>query len=61
MLSKMTLCDKILKDICPEGICSKTGWIKNEYEIIVCMPNGISVNIKEKNQNNKSNYIDIIV
>lgn len=46
------------KDICPEGICSKTGWIKEEYETIVCMPNGISVNIKN-NENNKEKDNDI--
>ncbi|WP_019228263.1 NusG domain II-containing protein [Sedimentibacter sp. B4] len=46
------------KAICPEEICSKTGWIKEEYETIVCMPNGIIVNIKN-NTNNQENDIDI--
>ncbi|MGD9570071.1 MAG: NusG domain II-containing protein [Sedimentibacter sp.] len=46
------------KEICPEGICSNTGWIKKEYETIVCMPNGIIVNIKENNESNQD--IDII-
>lgn len=46
------------KAICPEEICSKTGWIKEEYETIVCMPNGIIVNIKN-NTNNQENAIDI--
>ncbi|WP_312831706.1 NusG domain II-containing protein [Sedimentibacter saalensis] len=48
------------KDICPEEICSKTGWIKEEYETIVCMPNGIIVNIKS-DTNNQENDIDIDV
>lgn len=49
------------KDVCPEGICSNTGWVKEEYESIVCMPNGIIVNIKnDKNTQQKNNDIDII-
>lgn len=48
------------KDICPEGICSKTGWIKEEYETIVCMPNGISVNIKNNENKEKDNDIDMV-
>jgi len=49
------------KDICPEAICSKTGWIKEEYETIVCMPNGIIVNIKNnENSQEKDNDIDIV-
>lgn len=31
------------KEICPEGICSDTGWISKGYETIVCMPNKIVV------------------
>lgn len=46
------------KVICPEEICSKTGWIKEEFETIVCMPNGITVNIKS-NVNIQENYNDI--
>jgi len=46
------------KDICPDGICSKTGWVKEAYEVIVCMPNGITVNIKN-NENNKEKDNDI--
>lgn len=50
------------RDICPEGICSKTGWIKKTYETIVCMPNGIIVNIKN-NENilEKNDDTDVIV
>ncbi len=48
------------KDICPEGICSKTGWITKEHEAIVCMPNGIVVSIKENNVKTQENDIDII-
>ncbi len=47
------------KDICPEGICSNTGWIKEEYETIVCMPNGIIVNIKADKESNLDD-IDVI-
>lgn len=31
--------------ICPKHICSKTGWIKNRWEMIVCLPNKIIVRI----------------
>lgn len=49
------------KEICPEGICSNTGWIKEEYETIVCMPNGIILKIKNNgNIQNIDNHIDII-
>jgi hypothetical protein len=48
------------KVICPNSICSKTGWIKEEYETIVCMPNGIVVSIENK-EGNKENEIDIII
>lgn len=49
------------KDICPEEICSKTGWIKEEYETIVCMPNGIIVNIKNTNSQKNNFDMDIVV
>lgn len=48
------------RKICPEAICSKTGWISKDYEIIVCMPNGINVNIKN-NENNQKHDIDMVV
>jgi len=49
------------EEIGPEGICSKTGWIKEEYETIVCMPNGITVNIKSNVKGiEKNNDIDVI-
>ena len=31
------------KEICPEGICSHTGWISRSHESIVCLPNRILV------------------
>lgn len=44
------------KDICPNGICSDTGWIKNSYQSIVCLPNKIIVTIEIK----ETQEIDII-
>lgn len=32
--------------ICPEKICSDTGWISKAYQTIVCLPNRIAVNIE---------------
>lgn len=34
------------KEICPESICSETGWIDSFYQSIVCLPNGIIVTIE---------------
>ena len=44
------------KDICPEGICSDIGWIKNSYDSIVCLPNRIIVTI----ESDDTQDIDII-
>ncbi|MDI6600536.1 MAG: NusG domain II-containing protein [Thermoanaerobacteraceae bacterium] len=43
------------RDICPEGICSDTGWIDKPYKNIVCLPNKIMVSI---NSVEKKNNID---
>lgn len=32
--------------VCPEKICSDTGWISESYQTIVCLPNRIAVNIE---------------
>jgi hypothetical protein len=32
--------------ICPQKICSNTGWIDKGYQEIVCLPNKITVSIK---------------
>lgn len=37
---------KMDKDICPQQICSETGWIEYKYETIICLPNKISINIQ---------------
>ena len=34
------------KEICPEGICSETGWIARSSQAIVCLPNKIFVTIQ---------------
>ena len=34
------------KIICPDSICSKTGWIREYYEAAVCMPNKIIVSFE---------------
>jgi hypothetical protein len=31
------------EDICPNAICSHTGWIEYNYESIVCLPNRIMI------------------
>lgn len=36
------------EDVCPEGICSDTGWIEDSYQTIVCLPNKIVVTIETK-------------
>ncbi|MGE5631761.1 MAG: NusG domain II-containing protein [Caulobacteraceae bacterium] len=32
--------------ICPEKICSDTGWISKPYQTIVCLPNKITVSFE---------------
>ena len=44
------------KELCPNGICSKTGWIDKTYQSIVCLPNKITVTIEGA----KSDEIDVI-
>lgn len=34
------------RQICPERICSETGWIDSSHEAIVCLPNKIIVTIQ---------------
>ena len=35
---------------CPNQICVHTGWISEDYQVpIICLPNGISVQIDEQN------------
>lgn len=41
------------KTICPEGICSKTGWIDQFYQTIICLPNKISINLVNSVQTEK--------
>lgn len=45
------------KIICPNGICSDTGWIDGKPKTIVCMPNLLIVSY----QSNKDPEIDAIV
>jgi hypothetical protein len=44
------------KEICPNAICSDTGWIDKGYQSIVCLPNKIIVTI-EGNEDNDIDYI----
>ena len=36
------------KELCPEGICSDTGWISKKYQSIICLPNRITVSFEQK-------------
>lgn len=40
------------KKICPNAVCSDTGWISKSYQTIICLPNSIIVTL-EKNQNDE--------
>lgn len=44
------------KTICPQAICSNTGWIDGNPKTIVCMPNQIIVSFKSDN----SSQVDVI-
>ena len=39
------------RDICPEAICSDTGWIDKAYESIVCLPNNIILTLEGSQDN----------
>lgn len=45
------------KELCPNGICSDTGWISKTYQSIVCLPNKIIVTI----EGSENEEIDIIL
>ncbi len=34
------------EELCPQAICSHTGWIEHSYESIVCLPNQIMIDLK---------------
>lgn len=38
--------EEMERTVCPERICSETGWISKSYEAIVCLPNKIVVSIE---------------
>ncbi|WP_432666073.1 NusG domain II-containing protein [Wukongibacter baidiensis] len=44
------------KRVCRNKICSLTGWINEEYETIVCLPNKIAISIE--NTDTKDQDID---
>lgn len=47
---------KMNKNICPNQICSLTGWIDKNHETIVCLPNKIAISIE--NTDTKHQIID---
>lgn len=45
--------------VCPEKICSDTGWISESYQTIVCLPNRIAVNIESSGtKSDNDNAVD---
>jgi hypothetical protein len=46
------------EELCPNGICSDTGWIKHPGQVIVCSPNQLIVKIQ--GSNNSQSDIDEI-
>lgn len=42
------------KKICPNAICSDTGWISKSYQTIVCLPNNIILTL----ESSKKSVID---
>lgn len=49
------------KKICPDAICSETGWVSGGPKIIVCMPNSIIVSFKTIERNDITKDIDVYV
>lgn len=44
------------RKICPDAICSDTGWIRKKYQSIVCLPNKIVVRFQQEQEDE----VDII-
>lgn len=42
---------EMVKKICPNKVCSLTGWIDKKYQAIVCLPNKITVSIEDIDKN----------
>ena len=38
----------LTQELCPQGICTHTGWISRSYQSIVCVPNRIMIYFSEK-------------
>lgn len=45
------------KRVCPQKVCSLTGWISKKYKSIVCLPNQITVSIEYITNNNNLDEI----
>lgn len=41
---------KVEEENSPLHLCSKQGWIKDSYEVIVCLPNKVVIKIKDSNE-----------
>ncbi|WP_068556550.1 NusG domain II-containing protein [Thermotalea metallivorans] len=44
------------RKICPDAICSDTGWIRKKYQSIICLPNKIVVGFQKEQEDE----VDII-
>jgi len=40
----------ITEELCPQGICTHTGWISRRYQSIVCVPNRIVVTFSDETE-----------
>lgn len=50
------------KELCPNSICSDTGWIDQSYQSIVCLPNQIIITIEEgETDKGNEDEIDIVI
>lgn len=52
---------EMTKEICPNAICSETGWIQSTNQSIVCLPNKIVVKIEGVKADKGIDEIDIII
>lgn len=41
---------KMLSSPCPDKICIKQGWIENDKQAIICVPNQVSITLKQKSE-----------
>lgn len=49
------------RELCPNAICSETGWINQSYQSIVCLPNQIIITLEGGEIDKNNEELDIVI